>query len=102
VTGHKGGDCDIKLWDLKKLDHPIFTFSEHTMTPQARFLKTGGGQIISAGLDAQLNVLNTKGLVSNNKKAARGFTCLETLPTTANSKVGLEPHLQIIVCADTS
>ena len=72
------------------------------MTPQARFLKTGGGQIISAGLDAQLNVLNTKGLVSNNKKAARGFTCLETLPTTANSKVGLEPHLHIIVCADTS
>jgi len=40
VTGHRGfnqSGADVKLWSLKKLTEPLFTFSEHDATPIAKF-----------------------------------------------------------------
>lgn len=53
ITSHRGfnqSGSDIKMWSLKKLNEPIFIFSQHSATPTANFLKDSSEtNIISAG-----------------------------------------------------
>lgn len=64
VTAHRGfnqSGSDVKLWDLKKFEKPVWTFSDHEMTPVARFLKHPSGGLVSASQDSQMAVLSSEG-----------------------------------------
>jgi hypothetical protein len=55
-TGHRGfngSGSDVMLWSLKKLDEPLFTFTDHQFTPETvRFLDHNKPTIASAAKDA--------------------------------------------------
>lgn len=66
ITAHRGfnqSGSDVKLWDLKKFQKPVWTYSDHEMTPVARFLKDSSGSIVSAGQDSQMAVLSNEGTI---------------------------------------
>lgn len=56
TTGHRGfngSGSDVMLWDLKKLEKPIFTFSQHQFTPETvRFIQSDEPVIVSASKDS--------------------------------------------------
>lgn len=52
LTSHRGfnsAGSDVKLWDLHKLEAPLWTFDTHEATPIAKFVNN---KIATAGQDS--------------------------------------------------
>jgi len=83
ATGHRGfngSGSDVMLWNLKKLNEPLFTFSDHEFTPETvRFLNHSKPIIASAAKDAAIHMLSESGSSIATTKHENGFACMETL-----------------------
>ena len=60
VTGHRGFNnegAEVKLWDLRNLDKPVWTYSEHSFTPESvRFVSPS--LIASASKDKTVRLID--------------------------------------------
>ena len=90
------------MWDLRRFENPVYTFSEHEMTPFARFLKSSAVEaVVSACQDSKLNILPAgEPTPLQSALLNSGVVCQDNLPENNGQTTAWSDSLQVIICAD--
>lgn len=105
VTSHRGfNQCgsDVKMWDRRNLQQPLYTYSGHEMSPITRFLQSTKGKIaVSVGQDSHLALLDSQSKEPIlTDRTVSGMVCLDNLPENNGQTPAWKDSLNILVMAD--